>query len=60
MRGALHAAFSSAGGATGTVATSRTFTRADSTPLRPSSKVTSVDELGKKRTIIQSLDQRGG
>ena len=40
--GRPHAAFPS-GGATGTVATSRTFTRADSVPLRPSSKVTSVE-----------------
>src|SRR6185295_9800941 len=37
-----HAAFPSAGAA-GTVATSRTLTRADSVPLRPSSNVTSVE-----------------
>ena len=37
-----HAAFPS-GGATGTVATSRIFTRAESMPLRPSSNVTSVE-----------------
>ena len=38
----VHAAFSMAA-ATGTVATSRILTRADSTPLRPSSNVTSVE-----------------
>ena len=37
-----HAAFPIPG-ATGTVATSRTLTRAESVPLRPSSKVTSVE-----------------
>ena len=37
---------------------SRIFTRAEITPLRPSSKVTSVDMSASRRAVVERLDQR--